>query len=140
MAKKPATPGGSGPPFPLLLGVGDAADAPGEGQGHEESRKDPIMNHRDRNRRRFEVEGLEFRLALSSVTGIDDHRHAGGSKPAEVRALKHGADDPANHNANDTSGVDNHNHKQKGKTPKAPTVKIVAPAASHGQEHPAGHK
>ena len=119
------------------------------------------MNFRDRNRRRFRVEGLEVRLALSSVTGIDDHgRHAG--KPAEVRGLKHGADDPANHNAADDKGglrvklgkghgADdpanhdaNDNHKQKGKAPK---VKIVTAAddkgglrGKHGKDDPAGHR
>src|SRR4051794_36189911 len=63
----------------------------------------PMKSHRRSRRSQFVLESLEGRIALSGMgSGLDDgaHHHRGG-KAVEVR---HGADDGANHDANDDKG------------------------------------
>jgi hypothetical protein len=90
-----------------------------------------MKSHRQRVQRSFVLEPLEGRLALSGMGGL---HHAG--QAAEVHGGKHGADDPANHNANDdkvakTAAVQQH-HGGK--------VEVVHHGRRGGAEHPAGHK
>ena len=63
-----------------------------------------MMSHRQRTRSRFQLESLEGRIALSGVGGVDDGAHHDRGGPAEVRGGRHGADDPAGHDANDDKG------------------------------------
>ena len=61
-----------------------------------------MRSRQERRRSRWGFEPLEGRVALSGMGGIDDgpHHHR-GRDAVEVRALRHRADDPANHNAGD---------------------------------------
>lgn len=65
-----------------------------------------MNSSRTRVRRRFVVEALEGRVALSHMGAVveDGPHHNRGGQPAEVHALRHGADDPAGHDANDDRG------------------------------------
>jgi hypothetical protein len=83
-----------------------------------------MTSHRQRIRARLELEALEGRIALSHIgAAVDDGQHAKrGGLRAEVHALKHGADDPANHDAKDdrsgaADGVHRHKHGHPARTP-----------------------
>ena len=65
-----------------------------------------MKSNRNRTRMTFQLESLEGRLALSGVSGVVEdglHHHRGG-RTAEVHTLRRGADDAANHDANDDKG------------------------------------
>ena len=65
-----------------------------------------FMNSRKaRTRVGFSVESLEGRIALSGMGGLDDGplHHRGAE--TQVERHRHGADDPANHDANDNKGM-----------------------------------
>ena len=107
---------------------------------------------RPRVRRRFVVEALEGRVALSHMGAVveDGPHHNRGGHVAEVHTLRHGADDAVNHDANDDNGAAAgstgtvepvHNggvpeavHRHRG------GVKAAAHAHRGGAEHPAVHK
>ncbi|MDB5350337.1 MAG: hypothetical protein JWN86_1584 [Planctomycetota bacterium] len=99
-----------------------------------------MRSHRQRNRSRFELEMLEGRVALSHMgAAVEDgpHRNRGGNV-AEVHALRHGADDPANHDVNDDRGgaAEAVHHHRGGRV----TAVTARHGRGHGADHPAGHK
>lgn len=59
-----------------------------------------MKKHDRRIRCQFQLESLEGRIALSSVSGADGHR----GRAAEMETHRHGQDDPAGHDANDDRG------------------------------------
>jgi hypothetical protein len=65
-----------------------------------------MKSQRRRARSRIVLETLESRIALSHMGAAveDGPHHNRGGRPAEVQPLRHGADDPANHDANDDNG------------------------------------
>jgi hypothetical protein len=67
-----------------------------------------MQSNRNRTRRRFELEALEERVALSHMGALveDGPHHNRGGNVAEVHSLRHGADDSANHDVNDVAGAD----------------------------------
>ena len=103
---------------------------------------------RTRVRRRFVVEALEGRVALSHMGAVveDGPHHNRGGQPAEVHALRHGADDPAGHDANDDKGGHRAMALKQGAAHAAGTAakagKIAASVGKHrhGADDPAGHR
>src|SRR5262245_48606341 len=82
---------------------------------------DSIMRaHRKRIQRRFVLEAMEGRVALSAVGGLGHAVHHRLEHAAEVQMMRHGHDDPAGHHA--------HHHHRGGGTTAAP-----------GVDNPAGH-
>jgi hypothetical protein len=82
---------------------------------------DPIMReHRRRIQRRFVLEAMEGRVALSAVGPLGHGVHHRPDHAAEVHMMRHGHDDPAGHDAH-------HHHRGGGTT------------AAHGVDDPAGH-
>jgi hypothetical protein len=112
-----------------------------------------MKSHRQRVQRRPVLEPLEGRLALSGMGGL----HHQAAQVAEIHGGRHGADDPAGHNARDDKGgvkglrhgaddPANHNAKDdKGGTAvgvhlhKGGKAEVVHRRRG-GAEHPAGHK
>lgn len=79
-----------------------------------------MSSSRKRTRARFSLEALEGRIALSHMGAVVEdgpHRHRRGHNAAEVRTMKHGADDAPGHDANDDrggAGETVHHHRGRG--------------------------
>jgi hypothetical protein len=73
--------------------------------------------YRNRTRGRFGVETLEGRIALSHMGAAveDGPHHNRGDHAAQVQELKHGADDPAGHDAHEHQGAVEVVHHHRGR-------------------------
>lgn len=118
-----------------------------------------MSSRKNRAIRRFELESLEGRIALSHMgAAVEDgpHHHRRGHA-AEVHTLRRRADDPANHDVNDNRGgaddpADHDANDERGGGNEAVHGGGGNEAVHHhrrggavagrrgGAEHPAGHK